>query len=523
MKDLSFNPFISFIFGEMQGLKGMVGRRLYASEFCLRPHILVVIPDPVQRCSKHCKARGPMQLWCPDRCPLAFVAISGGPVSEPNFGYFVPNPSHNTNCPSPRPPSICLGPFGCLGMPPPPPPPPPRPYRHKQAVAWAATKQVKEGDKKVEKALGSACLPCYSFWKDHYKMVPQASTFEDFVSLCESDAKVQAGVDKGLQLVNGGATKSWSDEETTTGACIDIQVKKSVVVLNEAELANLLNMQKVSKAVKDRLSFIDMPSATAPEKIERLFAFADPQRPFRTAEIICSRRVETTTARLQRSGNLWEGEGDAWLAHEAKDVANKVGINGVLAKVANKAIYSTSEFAESIGAKSKKGRGADNDSSKAKKATGGLSDEASGDECSDDDGDDDSAEESQISGVAAAEYKSRVVGCSAGGNADPSPAKQRPPVPLFDESPNPKGAASVRSARTKHSAASGVSSAVSDAFSGRGSSEPPSGCEDDGDDDDELEDDEPMPEFDDSEGIRAPLYPIVGVGIGKRPRIRNLR
>lgn len=319
--------------------------------------------------------------------------------------------------------------------------------------------------------VGDACSECYTNWKLHHSFRDGCDTFQSFCHLNDTDRDMKKAVDRSITAA-ATEQKEFPQEGAQISVNQEVVIRRSFVVLNEAELIRQLGVVRLTKNLKDKLSSFCMPPSGegGSGEGETLYAFQNPQQPFRTAEVCVGRLVSGTVHSLLPPKSAWEGESEVLAAKRADEMYSRTGATAVLAKLANKSLYTVEGFCVANGKAPPKplARSASASDLAAREATvvtPNPSDEGELDE----EAEEGASDGDRITGPAASEY-------SAPSGA--SPTKSLPRVPAFPKQPSatpPKKDGSVSAKRSEVMAPSDISS-------GRGDGSEP-GEEDPGDDD----------------------------------------
>lgn len=293
-------------------------------------------------------------------------------------------------------------------------------------MEWASKKHsTNAAGEDLSTPTGDACEPCYSSWKQHHSFRKDCSTFASFCRLNDSDRSFKQAVDQSILAANTTENKGFAPESMQTMVNHEIVVRKHFVVLNEIEVCKVLGVPKLSKQVRDKLSAFKMP-AQGDSSTEVLYSFADPDKPYRTAEVCVGRLVCGSAHRLESSKSSWEGEAEAMASKHAAEMHSQTGASQVFQKLGNRALYTVEAFAAANGKYAK--------ASQAAKTAGGTAsnrDRAGAGGSSNEDGADGS-DASSSDGEGSSDAGSPTTKARSNGPR-PSPDKRLPPVPSFDD------------------------------------------------------------------------------------------
>lgn len=277
-----------------------------------------------------------------------------------------------------------------------------------EVAPWAASKVSKGANAAaVAIPIGDACKQCYEHWDTHFKCDGSSSTWELHLERMQDSAEYKGVVDLARGISSGVARhipEEYVDSTTTVG----VTIKRRFVVLNEAEVATAVGTAKLAKNLKRRLAAFALPKA--PDSgTEELFAFRDPEHPYRYAEMTVSEHALAGTRVLRPQDSAWTGEGRAQLNGVVADMLESGGSNAVTTKLRNHGLRTVDEFIASA------------KSAKQPVAAGSGVDAPLGDECESDGSD--SGDGAVVQGPAAGTFRKPLM-------ASPDkPAK--PPVPPF--------------------------------------------------------------------------------------------
>lgn len=362
-------------------------------------------------------------------------------------------------------------------------------------VAWAEQKmkQGANGQPLVVK-IGGACLACRDHWRLHHQCEPGSGQWEQFCRRCDNDPEYRRKVEGSRAVAAGTKAKDFHEEFMQSGEEVALEVRRRFIVLSEAELAQKLGVPKLTKIVKDRLvPFLvqKIGDGSGVGENEPLYAFRDPDKPYRTADLVTISRVQSGVQYLRPADSCWQGEGKYHLGIEANATMAAAGAHAVMQKFGNRAIRSVDEFADSV-------KGPGNKKDKRNKRDTGDSADDSDDDGSDSEGDSDG------------DYGGEAPSAITRQAPQASPSKVLPPVPPFRQASPACGSSAARGPGAQSSASSSALLLAPSAPSGRmssarsatsrGSSADSGGSGDDGFDD---EDDDPTA----SEGLQGPQSP----------------
>lgn len=297
-----------------------------------------------------------------------------------------------------------------------------------KVAKWALSERSQKANGTSVSAVGDACHDCYQGWQQGFKA--EHSEWSAFVSAYKRDASSKSRIDVALRVLRGEEEAAFPVEEVKQQHSVGIEIQRHMVCLSSAELRSALGASRLLESHTRELKSVSVASETNPSERETLYLFADPSRPYRSAIARASFDISSQGMLQDKAHSCYNGQGSfvqasAWSNADA-------GVQPVVTA----RLPSLAPFLRSQGASSKP---------KGAKRTGGP---AHGDDGTSSDGDGSQHADDEDEGESADALLEGIAAASSAPLDLISPAKRRPPVPLFHGPSAAKATASASSARS---------------------------------------------------------------------------
>eukprot|EP00959_Pyramimonas_sp_CCMP1952_P023122 486369-Pyramimonas_sp.AAC.1 len=117
----------------------------------------------------------------------------------------------------------------------------------------------------------------------------------------EGDAKTM--ITKARSVKNGQSPPPHTVQEVTNTQSDGMSVRQSFTVLSEAELRKVLNKKRLTKKLVEGVPQVTLPNG------ENVFVFKDPDKPYRTLELVSSLSNDLTKLIMPRDRNYHDAQG----------------------------------------------------------------------------------------------------------------------------------------------------------------------------------------------------------------------
>lgn len=159
-----------------------------------------------------------------------------------------------------------------------------------------------------EQASGTACFECGALHAEGFNHL----TWKDFCDQAQSSLREAA---EEASVVKSGGQPTFERSEVASVREIFLELRTPVQVLDAAQVRGVLGRSRLPAHLKSVPTLQTPTSAGSSDSgsngVERVYCFADPKEPYRTATLV--ERIGATTTRPEMRTQLWQGQADAML------------------------------------------------------------------------------------------------------------------------------------------------------------------------------------------------------------------
>eukprot|EP00971_Amphidinium_carterae_P352815 6492740-Amphidinium_carterae.3 len=189
-------------------------------------------------------------------------------------------------------------------------------------VKWALMKRMKSGQ---EVPQGSSCDSCFTGHSEFFNHM-------EWAEFCEGMQKPESLLTSQLQTARdiqaGTKQKDWTPQGVVHSDALAICCSKEFVGLTSNEVRKSLGLQKITKAVLDKVPSVTITTEDGLE--QELFLFVSPTKPFRTVTISSQATFDHQKHVLQPSEQKWSEQGEHVWLHSSESSREKQNVRALL-------------------------------------------------------------------------------------------------------------------------------------------------------------------------------------------------
>eukprot|EP00971_Amphidinium_carterae_P331348 6464849-Amphidinium_carterae.2 len=262
-------------------------------------------------------------------------------------------------------------------------------------------KRLKNGQ---EVPQGEACEICFTGHKQYFNHL----SWEEFcVGMLAEDSEIASALQDAKEVESGVKSKEWSAECVLQTEALILNCSKEFIGLTGNEVRKALGLQKITKAILDKIPSIKVLSEEGLEL--DLYLFLSPAKPFRTITISSQAACDRQKHLMAIDAQKWAGQGEHVWLHSSQSCKEKQGVQALLQSMS---VQPLDDFV------SKEQQAQQQLAHKTHDADGGADESRVA-------GLDDSDSECELVGAAADEAKKRNIGLLAAGVAQTSSSKKQ--------------------------------------------------------------------------------------------------
>ncbi len=205
-------------------------------------------------------------------------------------------------------------------------------------------KQVKKAGTTESVPVDDQCEECFHIHKHGFMHL----SWEELCKLNENDP----GIRQQVTSCRAGSTSQGAcpelPEEVVKFLGHAIEVRRSWVVLSESEMRKATSMKRLNKATIGQLPSVTIPAEDGKGE-EQVFVFSNPDRPYRTLDVVSLASTHHTKFTLPQSKIWWQQQADKAFTHMSSEAMSTAGITSTIEKEKGGHLKSLQEWLNSKG------------------------------------------------------------------------------------------------------------------------------------------------------------------------------